>query len=1250
MICFFFISFFSQAQGINDWENPEIFQRNQVTPHTNLMPFNSMKEAMSLDKKSSPNYLNLNGLWKFRFSENLAQAPEDFYKNNYKHKGWDEIRVPSNWEMEGFGYPMFRNIGQPYNTQPPNVPKDFNPVGSYYRTFNLPEKWKGKQYFLHFEGVQSASTVWVNGEKVGYNQGAMEPAEYDITPYVKEGKNSIAVQVLHYSDGSYLEDQDTWRLAGIFRDVYVMATPKNHIHDYYVTTDLDSAYKDAVLHIEALMVNFDEPAREDFSIRISLFDTGGKQILSGMLNQDGETDADNNSQKYQGAFQVKDPKKWSAEYPFLYTLTLELLDQNKQVIEVFSHKTGFREVEVKDQAIYVNGVPIKFNAVNSHVMHPRTGHAMDVETMRKDLLLMKQFNINCVRTSHYPPNVEYLDLADELGMYIFDEAGDEAHSHIQLSSQPEWKHQYLDRMRKMVYRDRNHASVVVWSAGNESGPGENICAIIEEGKRLDPSRPAWMYGGNRDEDPQTNPIKCEDIVGPRYLRPFMLKQRFGMSKDPRPSFMDEYLSAAGNSVGALDEYWELIYKYPRLTGGAVWDWVSPGIEVAWRTTKDASKNNIAAALMNKALLKPGKYGNALYLSGHDDWLEVYRDPALDISGEALSLSFWVKPEAYNGDCYFLTKGNYQYGIWQPHEEKIEFYVHTGQRVAVDAQLPKDWKYNWHQVTGIYNGEELRLFIDGQEVASKSCAGAIVNGPYPVNIGKSAEIVDSHLGYLTHTTIDNVRIFDQAISVDKMMSNDEGLQSAAALWLDFEHISSNTDYYSIGLPGRTYGLVWPDRSVQPELWQLKKSPQPVAVKLIDLASGTIEVFNRYHFTDLHELEAKWVLKEDGRSLQSGVLKTDVAPLQKKTFTIPYDLENLTFGKHVVIEISWTLTSATDWADKGHEVAWEQFELPHEKIGQASAKTENIAKASESSSLGIAKSAENIIISGKNFTYTFDKNSGVLSSLVFKEKEFIKHGPKFNIWRAPLANELDAWGTYGTSIGEQADGMGKFIANGWYALGLDQLTEEVESIEIGNDPKNLWLEITTNATCNNKVTGFHVRYRYSFAESGEITLKTKVSPEGKFTHWLPKVGLQLRLPESFHKIRWYGRGPFETYPDRKTGAKFGVYESTVDQDYVPYIIPQDYGNKTDVYWTSISDDQGYGLLVTGDTSFNTSTQRFSTDNLTRAHYVPQLLKGDDVTLNLDHKVSGVGGTAISILNKYRVLPQEYEFTFYIQPYQE
>ncbi len=1232
-------SMLSFSQLHPDWENPTVFERNQELPHTTLMPFDKLDQALAHHLKSSPNHSSLNGTWKFHWAENTEQAPAKFFQKGYNRVDWDEIKVPSNWQMVGFGYPLFRNIGLPFEEDPPGVPDEFNPVGSYYRNFNIPATWTDKQVFLHFEGVHSASYVWINGKEVGYNQGGMEPAEYNITRYLRSGENSIAVKVLRYSDGAYMEDQDTWRLSGIYRDVYLMATPGVHIRDYYITTDLDKDYKNATLSVEAEVKNYTKQNINGYSLRVQLYNDSGQPVPEGEgLISAGQINK-NSASTLSGLFQITDPGKWSAEYPNLYTLVMELLDESNQVVEILSSRVGFREVEVKNQAIYINGAPIKFSGVNSHMLHPETGHTMDVKTMKKDLFLMKQFNINCVRTSHYPPNVEYLDLADELGIYVVDETGDEAHDYQFISHLPEWREQYLDRMKKMVYRDRNHPSVVIWSAGNESGPGDNLCAIMEEGKRIDPSRPAWMYGGNDDRDPKTNPIKCEDIVGPRYLQPFQLEQLFAKSNDPRPSFMDEYIAVTGNSLGGLDEYWDLIYKYPRLTGGAIWDWISPGITQPVITTPDNSPGNIKCVLMNRAHLTEGESGKALYLSGHDDWLEVSRDPALDISGQSITLSFWIRPEAYNGHAYFLTKGNYQYGIVQSGKEFLEFYIHTGKRVSLKGRLPDDWTYKWHHVAGIYDGKRLELFVDGKIIGTKACQGNIVNGPYRLNIGKSTEIRDSHRGYLCHATIDRVRIFDHPVPLIELQADAADLMPSSLLWLDFTTTRNEGTFYSIGIPGRTYGLIWPDRRIQPELWQLKKSPQPVEMKAIDLERGEIEFFNRHHFRNLEELDATWLVTANGQLMEEGVLNLEIAPREKQVVAVPYKIPEVDSGVVYHLLIRFSTANDMPWASKGHEVAWEQFELPFFQTPPCGSE--------DFPPVTVTEDEHHITIKGENFNYSIGKESGILESIIFDGRELLVQGPRFNVWRAPLANDLDTWGTGRTDIGQTREGMGLEIANGWRSIGLDRLVHEVDQIRTSNDSGRAEVFVEMSAHSNNYTTGFKLHYHYTVSGNGEVKLSTRVLSQGLMTHWLPKIGLQLELPGMYRHIEWFGRGPFETYPDRKTGAKIGRYKTTVEEDFVPYIIPQDYGNKTDVHWVSLTDDSGNGLYVRGDDTFNTSAQKYTTDNMARAYYPFQLKEEDVVTLNLDHKVSGVGGTAITLLNSYRVLPGDYSFTFYIRP---
>lgn len=457
-----------------------------------------------------------------------------------------------------------------------------------------------------------------------------------------------------------------------------------------------------------------------------------------------------------------------------------------------------------------------------------------------------------------------------------------------------------------------------------------------------------------------------------------------------------------------------------------------------------------------------------------------------------------------------------------------------------------------------------------------------------------------------------------------------MKSGSLLWLDFENVNQSGTYYSIGIPGRTYGLVWPDRSIQPELWQLKKSPQPVKIEAVELEKGEFVVFNRFHFTSLKELDASWVLTADDSVLQQGKLNLDIPALEKQTVMLPYQKPQILPGVHYRILIRFKLAGKTKWAEKGHEVAWEQFELPF-YLPPEPGNDEII------SPLTIEETDAAVVITGKDFTYRISRQSGLIESVNFQGTELIRQPPRFNVWRAPLANELDAWCAFRTDMGYTREGMGRYLANGWLSLGLDRLEHEPKEFRITLMQANM-VEMVAEATAssNNYTTAFDVVYTYSVTDRGEIGIRVKSSPEGHMPAWLPKTGIQMKLPDTFQALKWYGRGPFETYPDRKTGAKTGIWESTVDKEYVPYIFPQDHGNRTDVYWVSLADHNGIGLQVTAGELFNFSVQKYDTDNLTRAYYTFQLKDSDAITLNLDHRVSGVGCTAISVLNKYRVLP--------------
>jgi beta-galactosidase len=1225
-------------------EDPRTFAINQEEGHVPQVPFSSVDKALSFNFNQSPNYLLLNGEWKFRWFETPEQVPKDFFASPYNDAAWNKITVPGNWEMQGYGDPVFRNISQPFRAKPPQVPHDYNPTGAYRRTFVLPADWKSKPVFLRVEAATSASFIWVNGKEVGFNEGANEPAEYNITPYLKEGENTLAICVTKYSAGTYLEDQDMWRLAGIFRDVWLYTVPDVHLRDYYVRTDFDPVYKDAELNITAQVRNFSGNSN-GYTVRATLLDVDKKTIVK-VLNSERISIAANVTVPVQLNATITNPKKWTSETPNLYYLTLELLDANGKVMEALADRIGFKKVEVKHQALLVNGVPVKLNGVNSHMQHPDLGHTMDTATIRKDMTLMKQFNINLVRTSHYPPTIDYLRMADEMGIYVVDETGDESHATEYVSTLPEWTAAYVDRVRGMVLRDRNHPSIIFWSAGNESGFGNNICEVIKEGKRLDPTR-IFMYGGNTDDVAWRNEVPCEDIIGPRYPTPYELKARIAEvpeSQDPRPSFMDEYVAATGNGAGGLDEYWELIYHYPRLSGGAIWDYVSPGIREKIQLLKDDSKNNINVAIKGRGQLVDGKFGKGISLNGHDQWIDVYRDPALDITGKALTLSAWVYPRQWNGDNPLVTKGMFQYGLNQFSKDSIEFYLTNWRRESLRAALPSHWEGTWHHVAGVYDGNNMSLYVDGKLLGQMPFNGTITNKPYPVCIGHFSDTEGQEFpGNCSNAIFDRVAIFNKVIPIEQLF-NSTASKDDAVLWLELDDVQQKGDFFSMGIGGRTYGLIWPDRTPQPEMYQVKKSAQPVKATLLNAEDGTIEIWNRQQFTDLNELKGRWQLQADDKIVQQGELNLLLAPLQKKVIKLPFNKPALQSGVEYRLLLSFGLKENKRWAPAGFEVAWDQLELPWKTVTPAK-------KQQVSSPVSMKENNEGLTISGKTFEYNFDKKTGRLSSAKYGGKSLINDGPKLNVWRAPVANDQDQWTYWQSGLSQQQLGLTPTPVNGWYVYGINDLTFKLDSFFTETKANKIIVHVIDHAEGTDYHTAFDNHYTYTITGDGELTIDHTVTPQGAMPLWLPKVGLQWSMNKAFNKLTWYGRGPFETYPDRKTGAKIGVYNNTVEGFAEKYLIPQDYGSRTDNRWIKLEDNDGVGVQISGSDLFNFSAQQYSTENMTRARYNYQLQPLlNSYTLNVDYATSGVGCTAISVLDKYRVYPNVYHFTTTLKPYKK
>ncbi len=571
----------------NDWENPGVVGRNKVHPHASLLPFPDQASAMNGERGACPWFKLLNGRWRFRYCESPLTAPRDFHLESFDVDAWDTIPVPYSWQMQGYGRPHYTNVVYPFPVDPPRVPAE-NPVGCYRRAFTLPHAWNGRRVFLVFQGVDSAFHLWLNGEAVGYSQGSRIPAEFDITDVVRSDANTLAAKVYQLSDGSYLEDQDMWWLSGIFRDVYLVAVPEIHVRDLHVVTRLDSAYRNADLEVTVRLKSYEPGAERAWGCALKLLDAEGVAVPKADATKAGRI-AGNDELTFTLTVPVENPRKWSAETPCLYRLLLSLTDGDGAVQEVVPCAVGFRSVAVENGLLLVNGVPIKLKGVNRHDHHPDSGKAVSLNAMLEDVLLMKRHNVNAVRTSHYPNDPRFYDLCDYYGLYVIDEADLECHGFAttgnwnRLSDDPEWETAYVDRMERMVERDKNHPSVIMWSLGNEAGFGRNQVSMAERARQIDPTRPIHYEG---DYELQTADVfsvmypRLENVIKVGQGRESVAMRH--VSLEPavytrKPFIMCEYAHAMGNGPGNLKEYWDAIYDYDRLQGGFVWDWIDQGL-------------------------------------------------------------------------------------------------------------------------------------------------------------------------------------------------------------------------------------------------------------------------------------------------------------------------------------------------------------------------------------------------------------------------------------------------------------------------------------------------------------------------------------------------------------------------------------------------------------------------------------------------------------------------------------------------
>ncbi|MHB1294475.1 MAG: beta-galactosidase, LacZ type [Anaerolineae bacterium] len=1002
----------------NDWENPRVFGRNKQPGHVTLIPYPDAACALAGERDASPYYRLLNGTWRFCWAPNPQSAPQGIEAPAYDDAGWDALAVPGSWQLQGeYDPPIYTNVKYPFPIDNlPGVPQEDNPTGSYRTRFEVPADWTGRQVFLVFDGVDSAFYLWLNGAMVGYSQESRLPAEFDITPYLQPGENTLALRVFRWSDGSYLEDQDMWRMSGIYRDVYLYVVPRVQVRDYRVVTELDAAYTDATLRVAICLKNHGAQAAEA-AVEVTLLDAEDQPVLDAPLKGAAQVAAGAEATvELQAA--VHNPAKWSAEIPNLYTLLVTLRDAAGQVIQVETCAVGFRSVELKDGQVHVNGVPILFKGVNRHEHDADLGKVVSVASMIDDICLMKQFNINAVRTSHYPNDPRWYDLCDRYGLYLYDEADVESHGvWDQLAKDLEWEEAFVDRAARMVERDKNHPSVIVWSLGNESGYGPNHDAMSRWVRANDPTRLVHYHPAG--DSPAV------DILGPMYPS---VDKIIEMAQDPnetRPVIMCEYAHAMGNSVGNLKEYWEAVASHKRLQGGFIWDWVDQGLR---RVTERGQ-----------------------------EWF------------------------AYGGDF---------------------------------GDQPND-------------------------------ANFCING-----------------------------------------------------------------------------LVAPDREVHPALWEYKKVLQPVQVEAINLASGSIEIINDYSFSSLDHLAMNWTLTADGRVLQSGWLSSPrLAPGERARLAIPYTQPKLTPGTECWLLVRFALTESTLWAESGHEVAWEQFLLP------VDAPAVPVLPLAQMPALEVHDLGDAVSAAGRDWRVVICKANGLIRSWQVGGAELVERGPVLNTWRAPTDNDANLWGDQKAALR-------------WREAGLDRLAAKIKSFETTRfTPQVLRVVVRAWMSAPEREQGWECTTTYTVYGSGDVRIDTHLIPQGELP-FLPRLGLQMTLPGGFERFTWYGRGPQETYVDRKLGAAVGLYAGSVDEQYHPYVMPQENGNKTDVRWVALTNDDGAGLMAVGLPLLNVSAHHYTTEDLTQARHPYELTRRDEITLNLDDRQSGLGGASCGpgTLPQYRIAPEE------------
>ncbi|GGS03232.1 beta-galactosidase [Streptomyces humidus] len=1234
------------ADAAPEWNGRvDVFRLGAEAPHTTLMPYADLGQALAADRTRSPYRLSLDGAWRFAYADRPGDRDVDFHRTDLDDSGWATIPVPSAWQLHGYDRPIYVNITYPWwgpnglgeEAQPPAAPTRYNPVGQYRRTFTVPRGWTGRRTFLHFEGVKSAHYVWINGELVGYHEDSYDPAEYDITEHLKPGVNQIAVEVYRYSDGDWLEDQDMIRLSGIFRSVHLYSTPPVHLRDFRLETPLSQDYQAAELAVTASVRDYGGQGAGRYSVETQLYDAGGHPVWSRPLHQAVALGAGDET-TVRAAKAVPAPRLWSAEHPELYTAVLRLRDQAGKVIETLSHRVGLREFALKDGLMRINGKPVSLRGTNRHEMHPEHGSALTRADMVEDIEIIKRLNINTVRTSHYPNNPQWLELADEYGLYLVDETNLETHGirGEYPGDHAEWTRACVARAQSMVHRDKNHASVVIWSLGNEAGGGSTFTAMHDWIRSYDATR-VIQYEG--DDRPGISDIRSE-----MYDSPARVEARARDTSDTRPYVMIEYSHAMGNSSGNFKKYWDLVRRYDVLQGGWIWDFVDQALE--WPTpTRKLFTEAGPAALRGEIIAPSGSFTRDRGVQGGTVFA---RDARLDLTG-SLTLEAWVTPGVTGYHQPILAKGDTQYALKQSGRT-LEFFIYgSGQWVTAGWTLPDGWTGVEHHVAGVFDATAgtLTLYVDGVIRATRATTVRPAVNTAPLSL---ATDVDNPTREFSGA-VRRARVYARALSAAELDAAERGPgDDGVRFWFDAATVSfterrpRERTFYAYGgdwgdnpndgaFCGN--GIVTADRGLTGKSAEVKRIYQaigaaPTAGRPL-VPGAAVTLTNEYLFTNVRDFDGRWALVADGKTVQRGRLsraQLDVAPLSSKEVVVPFRLPRAPApGAEYFLELSFTTRERTKWAKAGHEVARQQLAV------DAGAPAVTPVPLAAVPALGHRDGEKSVTVTGRGFSVTVDKRTGVITSYRVGGVALLSSGPAPNFWRAPTDNDR---------------GNGQHIRNQtWRDAGAHRVVTEVSVRALRDRAVVIKVAGTLPTTTPSSYTT-----TYTVFGNGEIKVDNTLHPGAPNLPYIPEVGTLLFLPARLEHLHYYGRGPEENHWDRNDAADVGLYSGTVSGQWTSYLRPQENGNKTDVRWVALTDGTGAGLLVSGEPLLEVNASHLTPEDLSvGARHDYQLTPRKEVVLRLNHRQMGVGGDnswGAHTHDEYKLFADhDYAYTYRLRP---